>query len=80
MSKFNHPKLSAEIARSGLTQIQISERLGVHYNTISAWANSKSPHPDKLYNVLRVLGWDCEAIANEPLGEWYLVNEATPAP
>jgi transcriptional regulator with XRE-family HTH domain len=78
MSKFNHSKLSAEIARSGLTQIKIGERMGVHYNTISAWANNKSPHPDKLYNLLSVLGWDSEAIANEPMGEWYLINGATP--
>ena len=79
MSKFNYPKLSAEIARSGLTQREISERMGVHYNTISAWANGKSPRPEKLYSVLGVLGWDSKAIANEPIGEWYLISEATPA-
>jgi transcriptional regulator with XRE-family HTH domain len=79
MSNFNHLKLSGAIAQSGMTQIEISEKLGVHYNTISAWANGRSPHPDKLYDLLFVLGWDAEQLKQERLVDWYAPNEATPA-
>lgn len=74
MSEFNHLKLSGVIAQSGLTQKEISERLGIHYNTVSAWANGRSPHPDKLYTLLFALGWDEERLKQERLIDWYAPN------
>ena len=79
MSKFNHLKLSGVIAQSGLTQKEISERLGIHYNTVSGWANGRSPHPDKLYALLFALGWDVEQVERQRLTDWYELNEAIPA-
>ena len=73
-TKFNSPKLSAEIARAGITQREIAETMGIHHNTVSGWANGRPPHPEKLYKVLRLLGWDTEQLKNERLSEWYLMN------
>ena len=74
MSEFIYLKLSGAIAQSGMTQKEISQKLGIHYNTVSGWANGRSPHPDKLYSLLFVLGWDNEQIEKERLVDWYTIT------
>lgn len=57
-----------------MTQGEVADRLGVHYNTISAWVNSKPPRPDKLIKVLRLVGMTDEQLEEQRLTDWYGVQ------
>lgn len=69
---FNHLKLAGVIAESGKQQAEIAAALGIHYNTVSAWATGqRPPRPEALYSVLRFVGWPDERIAELRLADFY---------
>jgi transcriptional regulator with XRE-family HTH domain len=51
-------KLKGIISESGVSQNEAAERIGVHYNTISAWVGCRSePRPSRLIELLVALDW-----------------------
>ena len=54
-----------------MTQNEVAEKMGLHYNTISAWVNSKAPRPVQLIQVLRVVGMDEDTLQEQRLLDWY---------
>lgn len=70
-TNFDYLLLKSHIVRSGKSQTEIHAALGIHRNTISQWVRGiVAPSPDDLYRVLRICGWEDEAIRNR-LGEFY---------
>ena len=75
MSNFNYLKLAGAIAESGKSQNELSEQLGVHYNTISAWVNGRAdPTPLKLFDTLRAIGWQDNILKDQFIVDWYFTN------
>lgn len=73
--QFNHSKLAGVIAESGKKQNEISNALGIHYNTVSAWVNGRRYlEPDRLYRVLRLVGWSNEQISGLRMIDFYPVE------
>lgn len=75
MNEFNHLKLNAAIAGSGLTQSRVAELMGVHHNTVSAWVTGATPpRPLRLIELLERLGWSDEQLKQARIIEWYAPN------
>lgn len=71
----------AEMARRGISQREVAERLSVHHNTVNNWlAGRADPGIDGLIELMRVIGLTDEEILAMRLGDLLkLQDEKTPA-
>ena len=74
-TNFNSDRLRGIIAESKYSQIELANMMGLHRNTVSQWCRHiATPTPDKLVELLHLIGWSDQKIANMPLGEFYTLD------
>ena len=68
--------LKDAIYKSGKSQREIAERMGVTPQSLSGVLSYNTPKPDTLANVLLAAGWTVEDVRNLRLGDVYQIAGA----
>jgi predicted XRE-type DNA-binding protein len=75
----NTTRLNSIIDNSGMKRQHIASALGLARPRLSEKLHGRIYlYPDELINILSIVGWDSEQLANERLTDWY--NSALSAP
>ena len=74
--KVKYSGIKAKLVRKGITQADLAQKLGVHYNTVSNWLNGgTSPDMETVISILEKLGHDRDEIMSMKLGDLIDVEE-----